>query len=175
MVGRGLPPHPDFNKNDRPASLVAPAGKKPGQTGRFTPTNKRENNFDPAPIDFYAAVVRDSLTKVIKTVDTQVFRRAPLRRSFTNFLGRKLFLFLLTIQGLGAFALITLGVMLKKFGMANQVVRPMVRQEIARAGLNLLPMFLFLAVAVGLLVIGQTVAVLARGGAIHIFVTIMVV
>jgi phospholipid/cholesterol/gamma-HCH transport system permease protein len=119
--------------------------------------------------------VRDSLTKVFKAVDMQVFRRAPLPRAYTNYLGRKLFLFLLTIQGLGAFALITLGVMLKKFGMANQVVRPMIRHEIARAGLKLLPMFLFLAVALGLLVIGQTVAVLARVGAINYLGTIMVV
>jgi phospholipid/cholesterol/gamma-HCH transport system permease protein len=119
--------------------------------------------------------VRDSLAKVFQSVDTQVFRRAPLPQSFTNFLGRKLFLFLLTIQGLGAFALITLGVILKKFGRANQVIRPMVRHEIARAGLNLLPMFLFLAVAMGLLVIGQTVAVLARVGAINYLGTIMVV
>ncbi|HLP76506.1 MAG TPA: hypothetical protein VK327_06245, partial [Candidatus Paceibacterota bacterium] len=44
--------------------------------------------------------------------------RMPLPRSYTSYLGRKLFRFLLTIQGLGAFALITLGVILKKFRVA---------------------------------------------------------
>ena len=108
-------------------------------------------------------------------MDMQVFRHSPLPRAYTNYLGRKLFLFLLTIQGIGAFALITLGVMITKFGAANRVVRPMIRQEIMRSGLRLLPMFLFLAVALGLLVIGQTVAVLARVGAINYLGTIMVV
>jgi phospholipid/cholesterol/gamma-HCH transport system permease protein len=76
-----------------------------------------------------------------------------------------LFLSLLTIQGLGAFALITLGVMLKKGGVARNVTGPRIRQEIIRAGVALMPMFLFTAAALGFLVIGQTVAALARVGA----------
>lgn len=41
-------------------------------------------------------------------------QRAPLPRGYSDFLGRKLFLFLLTAQGLGAFALITLAVIVRK-------------------------------------------------------------
>ena len=61
------------------------------------------------------------------------------------------FLFLLTVQGLGAFALITLGVILTKSGVAKNVIRPRIRQEIARAGVALLPMFFFVALALGFL------------------------
>ncbi len=105
---------------------------------------------------------------------TQLWARVPLSRAFTNYLGRQLFLFLLTIQGLGAFALITLGVLLKKSRAAPLVMRPLVRQEIHRAGVRLLPMFAFVALALGLLVIGQTVSVLHRVGAIGLLGTVMV-
>ncbi len=70
--------------------------------------------------------------------------RMPLPRAYTDHLGRKLLRFLLTVQGLGAFALITLGVLLKKFRTARQVIRPLILHETSRAGLRLLPMFLFL-------------------------------
>ncbi len=98
----------------------------------------------------------------------------PLPPSFTHALGRRLLRFLLTIQGLGAFALITLGVILTRFRVARHVVWPLVLHEIARAGLRLLPMFLFLAAALGLLVIGQSVSWLTRFGAINYLGTIMV-
>jgi phospholipid/cholesterol/gamma-HCH transport system permease protein len=44
-------------------------------------------------------------------------------------------------------------------------VRPLVAREIQRAGIKMLPMFLFAAVTLGFLVIGQTVSVLTRVGA----------
>jgi phospholipid/cholesterol/gamma-HCH transport system permease protein len=99
----------------------------------------------------------------------------PLPRAYTNYIGRKLFRFLLTIQGLGAFALITLGVLISKFGAARRVMRPVIFHEISRAGLRLLPMFLFLSAALGLVVIGQTVSWLTRVGAIDYLGTIMVI
>lgn len=98
----------------------------------------------------------------------------PLPQTLTHYLGRKLLRLLLTIQGLGAFALITLGVLLTKFRTARHVVRPLIRHETARAGLRLLPMFLFMAAALGLLVIGQSVSWLTRVGAINYLGTIMV-
>src|SRR6516162_5642632 len=97
-----------------------------------------------------------------------------LPTSFSHYLGRKLFRFLLTVQGLGAFGLITVGVILTKFRTARHVVWPMVRHEIARAGLRLLPMFLFMAAALGLVVIGQSVSWLTRVGAINYLGSIMV-
>ena len=101
--------------------------------------------------------------------------RLPLPRSLASYLGRGLFRFLLTMQGLGAFALITLGVMITRFGAARQVIRPRVFQEAARAGLRLLPMFLFISAALGLVVIGQTVSWLTRVGAINFLGTVMVI
>jgi phospholipid/cholesterol/gamma-HCH transport system permease protein len=136
---------------------------------------ERENNFDQTPAQPYADDVRKNLAKAFEFADTQVFRRAALPKSYTDLLGRKLFRLLLTIQGLGAFALITLGVMLKKSGVARNVMGPRIRQEIARAGVALMPMFLFVAFALGFLVIGQTVSALARVGAINYLGSTMVI
>ena len=96
---------------------------------------------------------------------------------FSNFLGRKIFRLFLTVQGLGAFALITLGVMITKFRVARGVIRPLIAREISRSGVRLLPMFLFIATALGLLVIGQTVSWITRYGATNFvdFGTIMVI
>src|SRR5437660_8501447 len=99
----------------------------------------------------------------------------PLPRAYTNYVGRKLFRFLLTVQGLGAFSLITLGVLLTKFRAARQVIWPLLFRETARAGSRLLPMFFFMSGALGLLVIGQTVSWLTRVGAINYLGTIMVI
>jgi phospholipid/cholesterol/gamma-HCH transport system permease protein len=101
--------------------------------------------------------------------------RMPLPRSYTSFLGRKLLRMLLTVQGLGAFALITLGVIITKFRTARRMIHPMIFQQISRSGLRLLPMFLFLATALGLVIIGQTVSWLTRVGAINYLGSIMVV
>jgi len=101
-------------------------------------------------------------------------RRAPLPRTYTDFLGRKIFMFLLTAQGVSAFALITLAVIFRKFNVASAVIHPMVKREIARAGIRLLPMYLFVAIALGFLAIGQTVAAAARLGAFEYIGTVMV-
>ena len=108
--------------------------------------------------------MRGELAKAFQLTGTQVFRRAVTPKSYTDRLGRSLFLALLTIQGLGAFALITLGVMLKKFRVASSVVQPQVRQEISRAGAALMPLFFFVALALGFVVVGQTVSALAKLG-----------
>ena len=105
----------------------------------------------------------------------RVFCCACRCRGPTRFLGREILRFLLTLQGLGAFALITLGVMITRFGAARQVIRPLICQEISRAGLRLLPMFLFMSAALGLVVIGQTVSWLQRVGAINFLGTVMVI
>lgn len=101
-------------------------------------------------------------------------RRAPLPRTYTDFLGRKLFTVLLTAQGISAFALITLAVIVRKFSVANAVIRPMTRREVVRAGVRQMPMYLFVAIALGFLAIGQTVAVAAKFGAFDYIGTVMV-
>jgi phospholipid/cholesterol/gamma-HCH transport system permease protein len=99
---------------------------------------------------------------------------APSPQRYTDFLGRKLFLFLLTAEGIGAFALITLGVIVSKKNVASKLIHPMIRHEIYRAGVRLLPMYLFVAFVLGFLVIGQTVSVAAQFGAVDYTGTIMV-
>lgn len=115
-----------------------------------------------------------NLPNAPETATGLVFR-SPLPTAYSNFIGRIVFRFLFTVQGIGAFALITLGVMISKFGRASLVIRPLVRHEVSRSGVRLLPMFLFLSAALGLLVIGQTVSWLTRVGAINYLGVIMVV
>src|ERR1700744_5989618 len=79
------------------------------------------------------------------------------------------------MQGLGAFALITLGVILTKNNVAKNVIRPRIRQEIVRSGVALLPMFCFVALALGFLVVGQAVSVLTKNGAADFLGSTMVI
>ncbi len=131
--------------------------------------------FDPPGRRIYVSRVQKGNASTFDSPQVRFLLRMPLPHSYTNYLGRKLFRFLLTVQGLGAFALITLGVLITKFRHARRVVHPLVFHEIARAGLRLLPMFLFLAAALGLLVIGQTVSWASRLGAINYLGTVMVI
>src|SRR5262245_44787302 len=99
----------------------------------------------------------------------------PLPHSVTNYFGRKLFRFLLTIQGLGAFGLITLAVILRKARVARHLVRTLIAHEFALSCSRLLPMFIFVSAALGLFVIGQSVSWLTKVGAINYLGSIMVV
>src|SRR5687768_15456891 len=95
-------------------------------------------------------------------------------QSYVSFLGRKLILFLQALYGLGAFGLITFGVIFTKLTFAHRVIRPLVFRQLYRAGLGVLPMILFLALALGLIIIGQTVSLLSRVGANQYLGTVMV-
>jgi len=111
-------------------------------------------------------------------VEKQWLRHAPLPRSYSNYFGRKLFLFLLTVHGLGAFALISVSVILRKWRVAPNLIRPLIFRETARAGIKLLPMFIFVALALGFLTIGQAMAGLTHlgaSGAIQYLGSIMVI
>lgn len=90
-------------------------------------------------------------------------------------LGAALVRLITTVRDLGTFALITLGVVIKKLGAAPDVMCPLFRHEIRRAGVRLVPMFMFLAIALGLLVIGQAVAWLTPVGAIDYLGPIVVI
>lgn len=96
-------------------------------------------------------------------------------RLYLGFIGKRLLGLIFAIQGLGAFALITLGVMFTKFGVARQVLRPLVVQHIARSGVRLLPLATFVAIALGFIVIGQAVSVLNRVGVNNLLGTVMVI
>lgn len=106
--------------------------------------------------------------------DTTFFWKGSLTRGYFRFFGRILVRFILSVHGIGAFALITLGVMFSKIGVATSVVRPLTLLQVARSGLRLLPLASFISLALGLIVIGQTVSVLSRVGANELLGTIMV-
>ncbi len=112
--------------------------------------------------------------RVRHVADVLAALESPLPRSYTNFVGRWLLHWGDTGRGLAAFALITLGVLLTKSNTATAVVRPLIRAQIARAGLYQLPMVAFLAGALGFVVVGQTVALLTRVGAQNLVGTVMV-
>ena len=113
----------------------------------------------------YAVSVHIGKISAFASPQMRPLLRLPLPRKLTNYFGRGLFRFLLAVQGLGAFGLITLGAMLTQVNVAHRVTRPLLRAQLARAGLRLLPFALFLSAALGLLVIGQTVSLLTRVGA----------
>ena len=82
--------------------------------------------------------------------------------------------FLGTIHGLVAFTLIMLAVAVRKFNQAAAVVHPLVRTQIANSGVRLLPMISFVGLALGFVIIGQTVFLLNRIGAQEFAGTVMV-
>ena len=86
-------------------------------------------------------------------------------RSLNRLAGRRLLGIFSLLRGLGAFGLITLSVMVRKTGVARSVIQPLIFKELLRSGWRLLPMTLFFAVALGLVVIGQTVTLLSQVGA----------
>lgn len=86
-------------------------------------------------------------------------------QSYTHWLGGYLLAFGNSLRGLLAFSLITLGVMVSKRGVARNVIHPLIWGQVMRSGVTLLPILLFLACALGLVVIGQTVSLTNRVGA----------
>ena len=70
--------------------------------------------------------------------------------------------------------LITLGVMFARLRSGRDILRSLVVTQIARSGVALLPMASFLALALGLVVIGQTVSLMSRVGATDLLGTVMV-
>jgi len=95
----------------------------------------------------------------------RVLLAAPPAWSYAAYVGRALFGFWATVRGVGAFALITFGVIATKFGAARDVTFPAIHKEQARTGTQVLPIFLFISAALGFVVIGQTIARLNEVGA----------
>jgi phospholipid/cholesterol/gamma-HCH transport system permease protein len=118
--------------------------------------------------------VQESLKSVFRLREKQWLGRAPSSGLLADNIGRRLFLWLLTAQGIGALALVTIVTLFKKFRVARSVIRPALRREMARASMKLMPMLLFLALAMGFLIIAQTVVVAANVGATHFIGTVMV-
>jgi hypothetical protein len=82
---------------------------------------------------------------------------APPSWSYADYAGRALFRFWATVRGLGAFALITLGVIVTKFGAARDVTFPAIKQGAGADGDAGAADVSLISVALGLVVIGQTI------------------
>lgn len=95
-------------------------------------------------------------------------------RLYRESTGNRLVRCLDLLHELGAFAVITLGVTVTKFSTARRVVHPLIFAQIWRAGVRLLPMVSVIAAALGLVIIGQTVALLTRLGA-HEYIGLVMV
>jgi phospholipid/cholesterol/gamma-HCH transport system permease protein len=108
------------------------------------------------------------------TPSTPYFAPSPPARKLAHRLGHSFHNFLTTTRELGAFALITLGVMVTKLGVARDVAIPAIYQAQARSGRKMLPMLLFVSAALGLVVVGQTISLLKEFGATSYLGPIMV-
>lgn len=113
-----------------------------------------------------------SSTATVAQVDHDPAGRLPGR--LFDSIGAAILGFLRTARGLIAFTLITLGVSVTKWNTSARVIHPLIRAEIHRAGLRLLPMVGFLAWALGLMIIGQTVALLTRADTGNLAGSVMV-
>jgi phospholipid/cholesterol/gamma-HCH transport system permease protein len=133
--------------------------------------------FDPAYCENYVAGMNGSNPAAPPAPTAPSPRHlmpAPPSRAFAGRAGHSLIAFLATARGLIAFSIITFGVFITKFGVARDVTFPAIYHEQARSGKQVLPMFLFISAALGLVVIGQTISLLKEIGATAYLGPIMV-
>jgi phospholipid/cholesterol/gamma-HCH transport system permease protein len=136
-----------------------------------------EFNFDPRrPAPYVRSVPNETTLPSPSTDDTEtaLLWRSPLPRALRRLFQHKVVRFFVAWREMGAFTLIALGVVFTKFNVAKSVMRPLLLQQIVRSGVTLLPMTSFLALALGLLIIGQTMSVLTRVGAQGFLGTVLV-
>jgi phospholipid/cholesterol/gamma-HCH transport system permease protein len=98
----------------------------------------------------------------------------PIPRSYVNFVGWKLLRLGELVIGLFFFSLITAGVLFRKWRIADQVIRPLIRDQVFLCGLRLLPLISLVAFALGFVVIAQTMAFLSQYGVTNYVGTVMV-
>jgi phospholipid/cholesterol/gamma-HCH transport system permease protein len=118
--------------------------------------------------------VADFPTQLATSLTSSAQTARDLHRSYVRRVGGALLRLGETTRGLGAFALITLGVAISQWRTGARVIRPLTLEQIHRAGVRLLPMISFLGVALGFVVIGQTVALLNRVNVTDLAGTVMV-
>lgn len=80
-----------------------------------------------------------------------------------------------TARRLLAFALIVLATTATKYGTARELVHPIIRGQVRRAGVGLLPFVGMIAVVAGVVFVGQTVVLLRQLGAGQMLGPILVV
>ncbi len=108
-------------------------------------------------------------------LDSDLYPRAlaGLPFSYTRWVGGRILGFLGSLRGILAFGLIALGVLLVKRRQASNVIYPVIWQQLVRSGVAMLPVLLFLAAVLGMVVIGQTLLLTSKLGAQQWIGTIM--
>ena len=86
----------------------------------------------------------------------------------TGLVGFSLLRFVDNVRRIGAFSLITFGVAVTKAFVAHRVMLPAAQQQLARSGVRLLPIIAFIGGAVGFVIVGQTLSLLARVGQVDL-------
>src|SRR5580765_5319941 len=112
------------------------------------------------PVLLFASCLLNGLrpnSMAMATTESTPLRAATAWKVYQNTLGGHVLSFLEVLQELVAFAVITLGVTLTKFNHSRRVVHPLIFSHIWRGGIRLLPMVGFLGLALGLVIISQTV------------------
>lgn len=79
-------------------------------------------------------------------------------------LGGQVFYTFDTIKGIVAFTLISLSVLIRKINKSPCVIHPLVFKQMRLCGPALMPIVTFISLAIGFLIVGQTVALLSRFG-----------
>lgn len=81
-----------------------------------------------------------------------------------------------TVEGihrLTAFTLITLVTVVQKWSFSTRVIHPLIREQVYRTGIRLLPLISLLGFGLGFIIIGQVLVLLIEHGQIKLFSTIM--
>ena len=105
---------------------------------------------------------------------TPTVERAPWWLRVSDRLGGVIMRGVVIMRNVASFALITVGVTLRKWRQSRDAILPVVLGEIQRSGIRLLPMVTFMAAALGLVIIGQTVNLLTKVGVQDIAGMVMV-
>lgn len=82
--------------------------------------------------------------------------------------GLRLLPALATARRIGAFALITLATLVQKRGVAGRVIHPLIARQLVRAGIRPLWIVCLLGVALGLVIVSQTLELLVQVGQVKL-------
>ena len=72
-----------------------------------------------------------------------------------------------------AFTLITMATGFQKWTVAPRVIHPLIREQIHRTGVRLLPLVCILGFGLGFIVLGQVLVLLVQNGQVKLYATIM--
>ena len=100
----------------------------------------------------------------VGTAGTTVIVRPAWWNHVFGAVGRALLGVLRDCRRIASFALIILATFVTKSRVARRVIRPLIQQQVLRAGVRVLPIVCFLGAALGVVIVGQTTQLLLQVG-----------